>query len=233
MECRHGDERFSGVALHGDVDVIPNGLPARWEMKEQDTALVLSLCPNRLRRICEEAELDPDRVVLRSRFQRRDPRIEQIGWSLLAEVSQGYPRGTLFWESAAQALGERLLQGYSNASRPAATGPRGFPPLKLRQVTTYIEDHLGEDLPLTAIAGVAGVSVSHLKCQFRHAAGVPVHQFVIRRRVEWAALLLLQGEVPPSQVARAAGFAHQSHLARHMRRALGVLPRQLSRAALA
>ena len=230
LACRHGDEHHTGLAIHGDVDIIPSGLPARWEMQEPDAALVLSLCPSRLRRMCAEAELDPDRLELRSRFQIRDPQIERIGWSLLAEVSQGYPSGQLFWEAAAQALGERLLYGHSNASRPLATGPRGFPPLKLRQVATYIEDHLGEALSLTAIAGVAGVSVSHLKTQFRQATGVPVHQFVIRRRVERAALLLLQGQVAPSQVALEAGFAHQSHLARHMRRALGVLPRQLSRA---
>jgi AraC family transcriptional regulator len=56
---------------------------------------------------------------------------------------------------------------------------------------------------------------------------VPLHQYVIRRRVERARLLLAQGDLPISQVAFAAGFTHQSHMARHVRRLLGVAPSDL------
>jgi AraC family transcriptional regulator len=56
-----------------------------------------------------------------------------------------------------------------------------------------------------------------------------VHQYVIQRRVELAKTLLLRGEMSITEVALAAGFAHQSHLARHMRRALGMPPRAVKR----
>jgi AraC family transcriptional regulator len=39
-----------------------------------------------------------------------------------------------------------------------------------------------------------------------------------------AQALLLRGELPASQVALEAGFAHQSHMARWTRRVLGVTP---------
>ena len=76
---------------------------------------------------------------------------------------------------------------------------------------------------------MAGVSVSHLKTLFRRSTGLPVHQYVLRRRVERARLLLERGELPLSQIALEAGFAHQSHMARCMRRLLGTTPAALRR----
>jgi AraC family transcriptional regulator len=54
--------------------------------------------------------------------------------------------------------------------------------------------------------------------------GVPLHQYVIQRRVDRARILLSESELAISQVALQTGFAHQSHLARHMKRMLGYTP---------
>jgi AraC family transcriptional regulator len=40
---------------------------------------------------------------------------------------------------------------------------------------------------------------------------------------------LAQGDLPISAVALEVGFTHQSHMARHVRRLLGVSPAQLAR----
>jgi AraC family transcriptional regulator len=50
---------------------------------------------------------------------------------------------------------------------------------------------------------------------------------VIRRRVERAAALLRKGDMAVSEVALLTGFSHQSHLATHIKRALGVSPKDL------
>ena len=50
---------------------------------------------------------------------------------------------------------------------------------------------------------------------------------LVIRRVEHAKSLLGDTELPISRIALEAGFAHQSHLARHMRRVLGVSPNAL------
>ncbi|KYF72421.1 hypothetical protein BE15_48030 [Sorangium cellulosum] len=55
-----------------------------------------------------------------------------------------------------------------------------------------------------------------------------MHEYVVQRRVERARALLLRGDLPASQVAIEAGFAHQSHMARCMRRVLGVTPTALA-----
>lgn len=229
LECRHGDENHSGLAIHGDIDIIPCGLPGRWEMKETDTALILSVSSHFLQQLAEESGFNPSRLKLRDRFQIRDPQIEHIGWALMAEIEHGYPGGSLFMDSMATALAAQLLGSHSNLSGNRAVHNGGLPTRKLRQVTSYIEENLSEELSLKAIARVAEMSVSHLKVQFRQSVGAPVHQYVIRRRVERAAMLLRQGQMPISQIALETGFAHQSHLAMHVRRVLGVSPRQLGK----
>ncbi|MFY0540741.1 helix-turn-helix domain-containing protein [Nannocystis pusilla] len=110
--------------------------------------------------------------------------------------------------------------------RPARARPD---PQQLRTVTSYIEEHLDHDLSLATLADVAGISASHLKTLFRRSLGLPVHTYVIHRRVDRARALLLRGRLAASQVALEVGFSHQSHMARCMRRVLGVTPTSLTR----
>jgi AraC family transcriptional regulator len=98
---------------------------------------------------------------------------------------------------------------------------------RLREVLSYVEDNLGRELSLKEIADVAGLSVSHCNTAFLKSVGMPVHQYVIRRRVDRAKTLLGEGKLSISQIAVEAGFAHQSNLAYHVRRLLGVSPLSL------
>jgi len=50
---------------------------------------------------------------------------------------------------------------------------------------------------------------------------------VLRRRVERAQLLLRNHKLSIAEIALATGFAHQSHLARHLHRILGHTPSAL------
>jgi AraC family transcriptional regulator len=71
------------------------------------------------------------------------------------------------------------------------------------------------------------VSASHLRVLFKRTVGIPIHEYVIQRRVERARVLLVESELPASQIALEAGFAHQSHMARCMRKLLGFTPSSL------
>jgi AraC family transcriptional regulator len=130
----------------------------------------------------------------------------------------------------AAALAARLVHSHSSLSRQRVTSNGGFSGRKLKQVLEYIEENLATDLSLSDIAGAAGLSISHCKVLFRQSLGLPVHQYLIRRRVERAVALLRQDKLSISQVALESGFSHQSHLAMHMRRLLGVSPRELRNA---
>src|SRR5260370_32955939 len=100
---------------------------------------------------------------------------------------------------------------------------------RLKQTLAYIEDHLAEDVSLSQLASITGISASHFKTLFRESAGVPLHQYVIQRRIDRAKDLLMAGNLSIAEIALATGFSHQSHLARHMRRASGLSPRAMKR----
>jgi len=216
-----------GTAVHGDIDIIPSGTPSVWEMKDRDTVLYMSLSPQLLNMAAESFDLDPAQVEIRNRFQVRDSQLENIGWVLKAEMESGYPSGRLYVESLAIAVAARLVGCHSSRSLDPGKQNGRLSDRRLRQVLSYIESNLGQDISLHDIAGVAGLSVSHFKGLFRQSLGIPVHQYLIRRRVERATSLLRESNLSISQIALETGFAHQSHLAHHMRRLLGVSPKTL------
>jgi AraC family transcriptional regulator len=157
----------------------------------------------------------------------RDPQIEYIGWALKAEIENGYPSGRLYLDGLATALATRLIRSHSSFEPAPARLNGGISGQRLKRILSFIEDNLSEDIGLWEIANVAGLSISHCKVLFRESVGMPVHKYVIRRRIERAAMLLRECKAPISQIALDTGFAHQSHLARHMRRLLGVSPSEL------
>jgi AraC family transcriptional regulator len=227
VSCRRGGHLHRGTVVHGDIEIIPAFTPSVWEILEKDTFLTLSVSSSLLRLVAEELDLDPGRIEIRNRFQVRDIQLESIGWALKEEMECGYPCGRLYYDSLAVAVAARLVRCHSSVSREPIRTTGRLSERKLRQVLSYIEDNLGQDISLREVAGVAGMSVSHFKTLFRESVGLPLHQYVIRRRVERAKTLLAEDKLPISQIAFETGFAHQSHLARHMRRMLGVTPRAL------
>ena len=139
-------------------------------------------------------------------------------------MEAGYPGGRLFRESLGTALTACLLTNHSSLEQTPAAAKGSLTGRQLKRILAFIEENLDKDLSLAGIAAVAGVSPSHCKITFRSAMGVPLHQYVIQRRVDRARILLSESELAISQVALQTGFAHQSHLARHMKRMLGYTP---------
>lgn len=210
----------------GDLDIVPAGSTDTWHEESASTSIIVRMAPALLARTADEMGLPAGRAVLGERYQFRDPQIEQIAWALDAERRAGFPNGRLYTDSLGTALAVRLIAA---APRGTQAGAQGLTRLQLQRVTAFIEAHLDGDLSLAALAGVAGLSASHLKTQFKRSTGLPVHEYVVQRRVDRARGLLLTSDMPASLVALESGFSHQSHMARCMRRVLGVTPGELRR----
>jgi AraC family transcriptional regulator len=221
----------------GDIDIQPAGYTDKWQEYQPNTSLIVHVSRGLLRRAAEEMDVDPGRAVLEPQHQFRDAQIEHIAWALDADRRSSHPNGSLYTESLGLALAAHLIGRYSarrglpNAASP--TRGRGLSTLQFRRLVAFIEEHLDEDLSIARLAGSAAISASHFKTLFKRTTGMPVHQYVVQRRVERARTLLAIGDLSASQVALAAGFAHQSHMARAMRRLLGVTPRAIAHASSA
>jgi transcriptional regulator of acetoin/glycerol metabolism/AraC-like DNA-binding protein len=110
--------------------------------------------------------------------------------------------------------------------RPAPVAYGGLPPGALRRVREYIDVHLGDRTQLTELAAVAGVSVHHFAREFKRSTGATPHDYLMQKRVDRAREMLARTGWSLSEVAFAAGFSDQSHMARHFRRLVGMTPGQ-------
>ncbi len=140
-----------------------------------------------------------------------------------------YPGSALAGEL--DGMGLALAAQLLHRCGPAGTGQMqsGLPKRRLNRVVDYVREHLSHDLSLTELARVADMSPSHFKVLFKQSLGVPVHQYVIRSRVEYAIELLIADRLPLKDIALQAGFADQSHMARCVRRLTGMAPSALKR----
>jgi transcriptional regulator of acetoin/glycerol metabolism len=109
---------------------------------------------------------------------------------------------------------------------PAPRAHGGLSAGAMRRVREYVEVHLGESIDLTMLAAAAGLSMHHFARQFKQSAGVTPHRYLTQKRVERAQKMLAQTDLSLSEIAFAAGFSDQSHLARHFRHVLGTTPRE-------
>jgi AraC family transcriptional regulator len=228
VACRYAGRAHQRLQAHGDIDIVPAGVSGVWEDETAATALNLRIPPALLNTAAESLGLPADRVVVAPQYQLRDPQIEHIGWALKAELEAGFRGGRLYAESLGLALATRLLHLGAPSSTPTIKR-HTLADWQQRRVVEYIEAHLDRDLSLGQLAGIAGVSPSHFKALFRQSLGLPVHQYVVRRRVDRARALLLESQLSLCEIALEAGFAHQSHMARWMRRLLDVTPTDLIR----
>lgn len=100
-----------------------------------------------------------------------------------------------------------------------------FKKTTLRSVIEYIEDHLAEDLSLSAIAAFVHLSPYHFARLFKESVGLPPHQYVIQSRIDRAKLLLSTTNWTLTTIAHTVGFANESHLALHFKRFTRLTPR--------
>lgn len=65
---------------------------------------------------------------------------------------------------------------------------------RFNEVIDYIEEHLTEDIDYGALARIALCSTYHFQRMFAYIAGVPLSEYIRRRRMSLAAVDLQSGE---------------------------------------
>ncbi|HLX26668.1 MAG TPA: AraC family transcriptional regulator [Candidatus Cybelea sp.] len=213
------------LQVPGDVKIVPPGVRRVWETEAPTVKLSMYLSPVLVYAVADAMGIRADRAAVAPQLHVRDPRIEHIGWAAKAELESLEPLGRLYGESLGIALATHLLRSYG-AALPSRS-PGRLSRRRLACVIDYVREHIAQELSLAELAGVAGMSASHFKVLFKESTGVPVHQYVIRARVEYAGELILREQRPLSQIALQAGFANQSHMARCIKRLTGRTPTTL------
>ena len=222
--CGADGVRRNGLTTPGDFDFVPGGGLGFWEDDAAVDIVSIRLAPELIDETAEALGAAGGHVELAPRLGARDPVVGHVALALRDELRVPAHAGRLRADGLAAALAARLVQDF--ARRPVTERQTLSKP-KLRRLMDYVEANLEDDLSLAELAAVAGLSVPHLTALFRRTMGQSLHRYVVERRVSRARALLLEGRASIADTALSVGFAHQSHLARWMKRMLGVTPKDL------
>jgi AraC family transcriptional regulator len=211
--------------LRGKLAFVPAGCTIEGWTRIEKPASIIFLMIDEIASIRQSTDLkqlspliDFDDPMLRSvllRFQAilDDPSLDVPGYAeTLSEL--------LVFELARAVTGQPAPQG----------GRSGLTTGQLRLVTEYMDAHLNEKLTIAALAALVDLTRFHFIRAFKQTAGVPPHQFLIRRRVERAKQLLTdEPRATIAEVADRTGFGMPVQMTRAFRRVLGTTPSAVRR----
>ncbi|MGB3294669.1 MAG: AraC family transcriptional regulator [Phormidesmis sp.] len=224
LEQTIGGKSYLEGSVPGDIGIYPAHLCQTFEWHQEAKFLQLYLEPAVLNQISlklygrETAELLAQPIP-------PDPVIGQIAATLQRTLSDQAAGSRLYADAMSNALATHLVYHYCAHNKPKPTDFSGrLSQSQLKRVTEYIDEHLAQNLSLAELANVVSLSPFHFARLFKSSVGVAPHQYHIRCRVNCAKQLLLKRELSLAQIAYAVGFASQSHLNYHFKRAVGLTP---------
>lgn len=214
--------------INGCVEIYPANQDCRicWDKEIEFTHFYLE--PTFVSHVAHEA-IDPDRVEILFEPKISDLLIYQICLALKADLDVDGSGTGFYADSMATTLSAHLLRHYSTRKHKLREYEDGLPKHKLQQAFDYINEHLGEDLSLIAIATELYMSQYYFCRLFKQSTGMTPHRYLIQQRVERAKQLLRQKEGAIAHVAMECGFANPSHFAKHFRQYTGVTPKEFRR----
>jgi AraC family transcriptional regulator len=161
---------------------------------------------------------------LRNFHCAQDAVISALAHSMLLEVRQGCPSGRLYAESLSLGLASRLwgIGQESVGQTPTFAHPKLTRSLAER-VAEFIEARLDEDLTISRLAGVVQMAESTFCICFKGSFGMPVHRYVLERRIS-RSRILLESDAPIAHIALECGFSSQSRFTEAFRKSVGDTP---------
>jgi AraC family transcriptional regulator len=217
-------QRISDRRSHGDIILSPPNLHRRLCWDREAELLILRLEPTFFTHAADKFG-DSNCIQVAPQMKLCDPLIQQIGLALKAELEEGCPSSPLYGESLGTALIVHLLKQHSTSKPNIRDYEDGLPKRKLNQALEYINSHLDQEIRLADIAEAVGISQYYFSRLFKQSTGLTPHQYLVRRRLEKAKILLTSTDLAIAQIAQQIGFASQSHFTTLFRKHTGVTPK--------
>lgn len=227
---RIGDREYTGETKRGDIWLKPNSHNGFWSSEDSDECLCLifEIAPDFLRQIAVENDFaNADSVEILPVLNKHDSQLHNFAMLFQQEIAHTQSGNRMYIESLSNMLAVHLLRHYCTFPDKVVEYTGGLPAYKLKQVTDYINTCLADDISLGELANHVKLSQSHFSHLFRQSTGKSPYRFLIQQRINRAQELLLKQDMAIADVAVSVGFYDQSHLSRHMKKLLGVSPRQL------
>jgi AraC-like DNA-binding protein len=146
--------------------------------------------------------------------------------ALVAELLALVPERTLTHRKIAAAENARLAFDILAVLVEANAAEQGREAQLLDQAMTFLRAHLDRNVGVADAARHCGVTREHVSRCFARLLGEGPAAWLRRQRFAHAERLLLAGDLPIAEVAKACGFTSPSHFAHSFRKHTGHAPRR-------
>jgi AraC family transcriptional regulator len=164
-----------------------------------------------------------------------DAAIQNTAAKLRQAIEAPGSASQLYIEALGVVLIHELVRLNRSTTRPVASVRGdlvrgGLAAWQQRIVTSYIEEHLSEQIPLAMLARLARLSTFHFCRAFKQSFGVPPHRYHTNRRIEQAKAMLAERKHSVTEVGLTVGFSETSSFTAVFRKVTGQTPSRYHRA---
>jgi AraC family transcriptional regulator len=205
--------------------ILPPGTNVEFRIREKSNYrfVAMEFEPSYLVRAAELEHLSS--VEFLEAWEHDHPLTWHLAEAIFEECESGARQGLLYSETAATLLALHAVRNLSNLGRSTHFRNRGgLAPAILRRACDYMIDRLGDDISLSELAGIGGLSTGHFAFAFKQSTGVSPHGWLRRQRIDTAKALLRSRDLNLSSIAASVGFASQSAFGVAFRKEMGMTP---------
>jgi AraC family transcriptional regulator len=132
----------------------------------------------------------------------------------------------LYAERAARWLAVHLIHAHGRPFDPSEDRRHGgsMDGARTKRVLEFIQAHLGGDLSITELARVAALSPFHFARAFARAVGTTPHRYISGARMQVAAQLLHESDLPIAKIGSSCGYPLATTFSTAFLKRFGVTP---------
>lgn len=97
---------------------------------------------------------------------------------------------------------------------------------RMNNVLEYIQTNIFDDIHISDLAKISGISVSRFKANFKKITGIPPGEYILRQKVEKAKFLLSSCDKTITEIAHLLAFTSSQYFATVFRRFALVTPKE-------
>jgi AraC family transcriptional regulator len=207
----------------GTTFILPRGTVDELRWGGQTHRIAVAIHPSLLVNALDETAHESS-IELAEYWNLSDRHIMAVLLAMTADLEEGSPAGRLYGESLANSLAVYLLNRYAVRRCAPVAYRGGLPGYRLKRVLDHIGDNVADDLSLSQLAAVAGMSSHYFAELFKQSTGHAPHRYVLMQRIERAKQSLRDPRRTVIEAGLDAGFQNPSHFARMFRKLVGTSP---------
>jgi AraC family transcriptional regulator len=208
---------------YGQMLLYPALEQSCWWIQRPEQTVILSIPTHMLRRAWEQDREEPWPGIVEMYSFKQDSQVIETLANLAGEWDRSDQINSAYIDSLLFQLSTHLVRRYSR-SIDSVMRHSGMSPSRLNKVLEFVAAGLEEQLGLTAMAQVAGISPHYFCREFKKTMGITPYGYIVQQRIDRAKTLLQNTSMSITEIGAQLLFATPSHFTATFRKLVGCTP---------